>query len=169
MNIFWLSRNPTKNASAYCDQHVVKIALEAAQMLVTALCQLYLDGSWRESIVTDYRPTHGKHPLVLWIRASSFHFEKVAIVGLSLCQEYSYRWPGKALKVEPLLRDLYDKGVALVPCMPAVQPPLCFGTVFKASTSRVRKAYREYYQYKVGAFKRPMRYTKRTPPKWLRL
>lgn len=169
MNIFWLHRNPAKNASRYCDQHVIKIALEAAQMLVTALCQLHTDDSWRAVIPTTYKPTHGKHPLVAWIRASRSHFKAVAEVGVCLCKEYSFRWPGKVMKVEPLLQNLLFEGSRLVPESEATKPPLCFGTVFKPSTSKVRRAYQQYYQYKVGAFKKPMRYTRRSPPKWLKM
>lgn len=169
MNIFWLHRNAEKSAAAYCDQHVIKIALEAAQLLVTALCQIFPDGSWRKIIQTEYKPTHAKHPLVGWISSSNENFLRVAEVGVALCKEYSYRWPGKTLKVEPLLQKMHTSGSGLVPCGVVSKPPKCFGTVFRSSSRSVRKSYREYYQYKVGAFKKPMRYTRRSPPKWLRI
>lgn len=169
MNIFWLYKRPAKCAEAYCDQHVIKIALEAAQMLVTALCTLHPDGSWRSVVETTYKPTHAKHPLVAWIAASREHFVRVADVGVCLCKEYSFRWPGKTLRVEPLLKDMQHKGAVLVPWTEPTKPPRCFGTVFRATSRSLRVAYREYYQFKVEAFKRPMRYTRRAPPKWLQI
>lgn len=36
MNVFYLDRDPEKAASVQCDQHVVKMILESAQLLSTA-------------------------------------------------------------------------------------------------------------------------------------
>ena len=52
MNIFYLDPDPVAAAQMQCDKHVVKMALETAQILSTVL------GG-------PYKPTHAKHPSVL--------------------------------------------------------------------------------------------------------
>jgi hypothetical protein len=43
MNIFYRSRCPKKAAESLCDQHIVKMPLETAQILSTA--HRFLDGT----------------------------------------------------------------------------------------------------------------------------
>lgn len=57
MNIFVLDTDPSLAAQYHCDKHVVKMILESAQMLSTALGQ-------------GYRPTHPNHPCTLWVKQS---------------------------------------------------------------------------------------------------
>ena len=77
MNIFFLSLDPSENARMNCDQHVVKIQLEIAQMLYMAW---HFAG--QESFISQhapytkdktrrgYRPAHPKHPMTMWIASS---------------------------------------------------------------------------------------------------
>ena len=62
MNIFVLDLNIKKCARYHCDRHVVKMILESAQMLSSAL---RLNG-WDHG----YKVTHPNHPCTIWTRAS---------------------------------------------------------------------------------------------------
>ena len=54
MNIFILDTDHSTSALYYVDKHVVKMPLETAQMLCTALSAT--------GIVTPYKATHKNHP-----------------------------------------------------------------------------------------------------------
>ena len=57
MNIFVLDTNPSLAAQYHCDKHVIKMILESAQLLSTALGH-------------GYKPTHVNHPCSIWVRKS---------------------------------------------------------------------------------------------------
>ncbi len=84
MNIFVLSKNVKKCASYHCDQHVVKMILESAQMLST-VCNL----SGRK---TEYKPAFRNHPCTKyshidshksWTVISKLEEPKIDDVGLT--------------------------------------------------------------------------------------
>lgn len=66
MNIFVLDEDIEKCARYHCDQHVIKMILESAQMLCTALN--------KKGHSTPYRSTHSNHPCVLWVEQSHDNF-----------------------------------------------------------------------------------------------
>lgn len=70
-----------------CDQHVVKMPLETAQMLCTAFPNGY----------APYRHTHYKHPCNIWIRSSMANYRWLIEHGYALCDEYNFRY-GKTHK-----------------------------------------------------------------------
>lgn len=82
MNIFFLSEDPVLAAQMQCDQHVVKMPLESAQML----CTIYPED------IAPYRRTHFNHPSNLWIRESLSNYEWLLVHALALCDEYSFRY-----------------------------------------------------------------------------
>jgi len=61
MNIFFLSTDPAEAAEMSCDRHSIKMILESAQMLSTALRLHGYDGD--EYI---YGKTHISHPSTIW-------------------------------------------------------------------------------------------------------
>ena len=65
MNIFVLDTDPRKAAQYLCDKHVVKMTLEYAQIL--SVYNQHKDGV--------YRPTHLKHPCVLWAGKSIANYQ----------------------------------------------------------------------------------------------
>ena len=83
MNIFFLDRDPTLAAQSHSDQHVVKMVLETAQILCAAL--------HRYGIAAAYKPTHSRHPCVLWAGDSLAHWQWVRRLGLALGEEYTFR------------------------------------------------------------------------------
>lgn len=82
MNIFVLSTNPVIAAKMQCDQHVVKMPLETAQMLCTAFPNGY----------APYKHTHFKHPCNIWLRTSKQNYLWLIEHGLALCDEYQFRY-----------------------------------------------------------------------------
>lgn len=95
MNIFVLSENIPEAVRWHVDKHVVKMPLESAQMLCTAL---YLHG--REA---PYKPVHKKHPCTLWAAATRSNFLWLCEFGLALCNEFNYRYE-KTHKAQDVLR-----------------------------------------------------------------
>lgn len=82
MNIFILSYDPEEAAIMQCDQHVVKMPLETAQMLCTAY----------PVEIAPYGRTHFNHPCNLWLRESRANYEWLIVHGLALCEEYKFRF-----------------------------------------------------------------------------
>lgn len=87
MNIFVLDRNIRRCARYHCDQHVVKMILESAQMMCTSLS--------KQGFKVPYRPTHPKHPCVLWLDQSYDNFLWIKELAIALNAEYRFRYERK--------------------------------------------------------------------------
>ena len=70
MNIFFVHKDPVIAAQSLCDKHVVKMVLETAQILCTAI-----HNSSNGDIKPPYRPTHKNHPCVKWAGLSGANFD----------------------------------------------------------------------------------------------
>lgn len=81
MNIFILSRNPVEAAQMIKRGHLVKMPLESAQMLSTAL--------WSKNISAPYKQAYIKHPCNLWVQKSTANFHWLADHALELCRLYT--------------------------------------------------------------------------------
>lgn len=84
MNIFVLDTNPRIAATYHCDQHVVKMILESAQLLCTA--------SYQHGHPAPYRPTHAKHPCTLWTAESRGNWDWLVALAYGLNNEYKLRY-----------------------------------------------------------------------------
>jgi hypothetical protein len=84
VNLFVLHRDPGIAARSQCDRHVVKMTLEAAQILSSAAQLLGQRG--------PYRATHLAHPCVTWTAAARGNWEWVVAHGLALAAEYRRRY-----------------------------------------------------------------------------
>ena len=84
MNIFVLDQDIRRCAQSHCDRHVSKMILESVQMLCTALTL--------KGFAPPYRPTHAKHPCVLWVSASYDNFLWLSELAGELNREYRYRY-----------------------------------------------------------------------------
>jgi hypothetical protein len=151
MNIFVLDTDPISAAKQQCDKHVVKMPLECAQMLCTAIV---LNGGHAR-----YKPTHKNHPCTVWTRDSRQHFDWLVEHGLGLCWEYTARY-GKihacqeVIEATRLQRScIEDNGWSTQPqCMPD-----------QYKTDDVVQAYRDFYIGEKGFAK-----WKRNQPTWWR-
>ncbi len=135
MNIFVLGITPKESAVAQCDKHVVKMPLETAQMLCTAINKL--GGS------AVYKSTHVNHPCSVWARETLGNFLWLYEHGIWLCLEYSKRY-GKTHKsqavIEQCLRDLHSVPLHNIN---RTNHPLCMPDEYK--TTNVIESYRSFY------------------------
>ena len=82
MNIFVLDLDPKKAAIQQIDKHVVKMPLETAQMLCTALGRHGLEG-------TPYKQAYKKHPCTIWAGDNRNNFQWLVKHGIALSEEYT--------------------------------------------------------------------------------
>lgn len=109
MNIFVLSDNQQQAAEWHLDKHIVKMPLETAQMLCTAL-------HFQNCQDVPYKPAHVKHPCTLWTAESKYNFLWLCELGFSLCKEYTFRY-GKIHKCQEVINFCY-KNYNLLPNTP---------------------------------------------------
>ena len=84
MNIFVLDADVSTCARYHCDKHVVKMILESAQMLCTALN--------KRGFITPYKSTHVNHPSVTWLDESFDNFQWLKTLATELNREYRHRY-----------------------------------------------------------------------------
>lgn len=154
MNIFYVEHHPRDAAIALHDKHVVKMVLETAQILSTVLHQTGV------SHPELYKPTHAKHPAVVWAGQSKHNFRWLVQHGLALSDEYTRRF-GKVHKS----RTVIITASHFIPGGKAsrISPPAqCMPDIYKVAGDSLA-AYRNYYrQEKI----QQSRWTNRTPPEW---
>ncbi|MBS3076632.1 hypothetical protein J4481_02740 [Candidatus Pacearchaeota archaeon] len=86
MNIFVLDKDPKKSARILCDQHVVKMILESAQLLCTA------HHCTNPKSKAPYKKTHVNHPCSIWTRTSEGNYNWLVAHADELCKEYTKRY-----------------------------------------------------------------------------
>lgn len=84
MNIFVLDNDIRRCAQSHCDLHVSKMILESVQVMCTVLIEKGLEA--------PYRPTHRKHPCVLWAGRSYENFLWLGTLAEELNREYRFRY-----------------------------------------------------------------------------
>lgn len=150
MNIFVLDSDPEMCAQYHADKHVVKMILETAQLLSTAI--RLTGGNY------GYKATHKNHPSNIWARQTKQNFYWLQQLGISLLAEYTYRYNKK------------HKSASVILCASADTIPDGNLTPFAQAMPDEYKnndavqAYRNYY---VGAKRKMLVYTRRKPPIWL--
>jgi len=150
MNIFILSEDPVLAAQAHCDKHVVKLILECAQMLCSAL----------PPNQAPYKRTHFNHPCTVWSRTSKQNYEWLIKYGLALCDEYTYRYnkTHKSMAVIEWCRSNMPE----LPDLGLTQFAQAMPDEYRCED--VVQSYRNYY---IGAKAKLLTYTKRKPPEWV--
>ena len=165
MNIFLLSRNARRAAQLHTDKHVVKMLLETTQILCTVL---NLHVQW-----APYRPTHAKHPCVLWACCRP-HFQWLIELGRGLAEEYRIRYPGKTHKCVAVLEEIASRDLSFLPEEPKhhldemrtvdVPEGCLFGVVCgPSSKTSCVSAYKHIYRLKRAAGQ-SMRWNKSPDP-----
>ena len=161
MNLFLLSRYSRLAAHRHCDKHVVKMILEATQMLYTAWgnkpapCP---DG------LQPYKKTHVNHPMCRWVRARKEHYLFTCKFALDLCEEYTKRY-SREHACEKRIRHLMQSMPTPVPCeldearvarsglpkgiewFPLAMPEDCMKRDDTGELNAV-ESYKKYYAYK---------------------
>ena len=182
MQIFFLATCPVDAARQQCDQHVVKMLLESAQLLYGAHHRLDADfDDWPDD-AAPYKATHLAHPDALWTASCVQNYRWLHRHACALADEYTTRFnkthatarhlPLLATPPESLSLGKRSNpfGLELATVNPpdgCVGAPLCFDDDAMAACRfetpdgvDVTTSYQHYYLYKVDySFKRPMRFT----------
>ena len=172
MNIFALDPCPVKSAQYLDDKRVIKMILESAQLISTAirgtgvevtevLGETYQDighdgvlsnrrrpSKWflKDTDIQLFKPTHPNHPSTLWTAKSRHNADWLYRHAMALCIEYTNRF-GKIHKTESVVRGL-KQILHLLPDVPFTDPANCarradLGIDF-THIKDVYKAYRLY-------------------------
>jgi hypothetical protein len=96
MNIFILDLDPKKCALYHVDKHATKMCVEYAQLL----CGVH----WvtESEYLIPYKLSHKNHPCSIWARECIENYVWLCDLGLSLCEEYTYRY-GKRHKSQDVI------------------------------------------------------------------
>ena len=163
MNIFVTSPDPKACAEALDDRRLVKMVLETAQLLCTAMHD--------RGYSVAYRPTHFNHPCSVWARANLNNLAWLAAHGRSLAVEYDRRYNRSHASGE-VIASMQDDIAAL--CRNAQKPRQFANCARNARlgldfTDRpVIDAYRAYLCAKWDDDGERARWTNRKPPFWYR-
>ena len=149
MNIFILSRDPALAAQYQCYKHVVKMCLEAAQIL----CAAYDNA--------PYKKTHLGHPCTVWALASTRNYLWLVRHGFALCSEYEYRY-GKRHKSETVIEWCVEN-YSQLKFNSNERTPFAQAMPEQYKCNDAVTAYRDYY---FGEKRRFAKWTKRRIPSW---
>lgn len=165
MNRFLIEHHPDAIAKSLCDQHVVKMPLEEAQMLCTSLWHHAPEYAEEKGL---YKPVHQKHPCTIWAMDNQMNYAFAWRLYTSMLYEYTKRYNKThgASKHWAALRD----GVKYLPdttnfCTPH---PQCFSGHDELKTDEhwPIQAYRAFYKVDKLRF---ARYNKgREMPEWMK-
>lgn len=89
MNLFILSLNQQQISEWMFDSHIVKIILEAVQMLCTAKRVVDPDDPSNDAI---YKIAHLNHPVSKWVRASRENYIWTLCLVYRMHEEWRYRF-----------------------------------------------------------------------------
>lgn len=104
MNIFVVDRCPRVCAQRLDSGRVVKMIVETAQLLSTAI---HLSDAPEELRREVYRPTHTRHPCAIWARETQANYTWLLAHLVWLLHEYE-KESGKLHKTERIYSQLYD-------------------------------------------------------------
>lgn len=165
MNIFFVDRNPMNAAFDLPDKLLVKMPLESAQVLCTVLSQ--------KGFKTPYKPTHQKHPCVIWAGKRFAHFNWLASHGQALCAAYTAVY-GKTHKCQEVIQECLRIALTQVAFPPMFSypdledlqarfedPPFCMPEKYR--TNNIVESYRAYMIAEKAYY---AKWKNRTPPEW---
>jgi hypothetical protein len=162
MNRFIIEFNVEDIAKSLCDQHIVKMPLEEAQMLCTTLWHHAPEYAEEHDL---YKPVHQKHPCTLWAMQTRGNFQYAFNLYDAMLLEYTHRYG----KVHGASKHRFALGNALkfIPDGWQTPHPQCFSGLdyLKTDEQYPIKAYREFYKADKLKF---ARYSKgRSMPEWM--
>ena len=162
MNRFIIERNVEDIAKSLCDQHIVKMPLEEAQMLCTTLWHHAPEYAEAQGL---YKPVHQKHPCTLWAMENRANYMYAYDLYQAMLIEYTHRY-GKIHGASKHKNALYF-GSGYGPNGWQTPHPQCFSGLdhLKTDEQYPIKAYREFYKADKLKF---ARYSKgRSMPEWM--
>lgn len=155
MNIFVTDYCPVVSAQNLDDKRVVKMTLESAQMLSTAL-HLH-NSSW-----APYKINHKNHPCTIWARTTRSNYDWLLNHFIALCTEYQVRY-GKDHACSELIAGFVNNADC-IPEGPLTPFENC--TIYKDESDVIR-AYRRFMEHKWDELDvRPPTWKVGLRPKW---
>lgn len=157
MNIFYLHRDPKKCARYHLDRHVVKMIIELAQLLCSAI--------WSTGVEAPYKATHMNHPCGKWVRENKSNWLWTYRLAIELGKEYTYRY-GKKHKSHEIIENISCPDL---PDGKFTMPVQAMPDEYKDKSSLI--AYRTYYAYgkkHLHTWKTRHAWKNRRPPKFIR-
>jgi hypothetical protein len=155
LNIFYLDEDITKCAQSHADTHVIKMILESVQILCTAL---FING-----VEAPYKPTHKKHPCVLWTSESFSNWMWLRDLTIALNKEYRFRWNKKSDHLSFTVMTSLSLPRNFIKDIGITKRPQAMPDIYKVKDDPL-SAYRKYYIFEKRSLHR---YTCRKPPFWL--
>lgn len=117
MNIFYTNKCPYQCARNLDDKRVVKMVLETAQILSTAL------KFYEPELPNLYKSTHVNHPCSIWARQNQSNYMWLLTHFEALCDEYTQRYK-KIHKSQTLLPYFTSMGnIRMLPQGEMTTPP----------------------------------------------
>ena len=171
MNIFALDEDPYAAAAYQCDRHVVKMLLETGQILSTVHWLHDYAGVPDRHITSFYKPTHTRHPCVIWAADTYGNYNWLRHHFHGLHVEYGYRF-GKEHATFTRLSIAIDHAPTDMGHPDSIQGLTPFALAMPEQYKLIDNpvdAYRAYYKYDKMTKPAMQRYTKRNPPAWLEL
>lgn len=194
MNLFILHLNPDLAARYHADKHVVKMLLEACQLLYgvhwvvaypellnyrysVKLSEEQKKLSIPESLKTapcsltrpgepGFRPVHLHHPCAQWVRESQGNYYWACQLALALAKEYIYRFGEKNSKVHSC--QVHAQWLLdNIPDLPLFEQTEFVQAMYpEFRCDDAVEAYRAYYRGSKGE-RGLLQYTRREMPEWI--
>jgi hypothetical protein len=152
VNIFVLDKCPKIAAKSLCDKHVVKMVLESAQMLSTAL--------WQHNVEAPYKPAYINHPCTLWSGKTRSNFDWLLKHSWALLVEYQARY--QRVHKSLLAINFAEKNRKCIPAGPLTDFVQAMPEEYKKLDPIA--AYRSYYLGEKMSFAT----WKRNKPNWIK-
>ena len=142
MNRFIIEDTPSKIAASLCDQHVVKMPLEEAQMLCTTLWHHAPNYAEENDL---YKPVHQKHPCTLWAMECRMNYMWATNLYVAMLQEYTKRY--HKVHGSSKHKDALFYGARFIPEGKNTKHPQCFSGHDDCRTNEFYPlvAYRKFY------------------------
>jgi len=108
MNHFILHEDEWESARMHCDKHVVKMPVETAQMMASALRragatdQDFINFGAVTKAGTPYKGGYANHPCTIWTGDSLENFEWAYKHGIALCYEFTERYEKHHACLKPI-------------------------------------------------------------------
>jgi hypothetical protein len=125
MNLFHLSSDPVEAAQLNQDIHVVKICLEACQLLANCFSPNQLQSAPLTQSGSVRKYSHVHHPISKYVKESMGNYEWALRHGIALCEEFEFRF-GKKHFCEGFIRWAAQNKPELVKDGPFTEFPQCF-------------------------------------------
>ena len=167
MNIFYTDSDPCAAAQSLPDKHIVKMPVEAVQMLVSAC----LRHGYQPNVITKKGTVHkggyANHPSTVWAGDTIANFRWTLIWGIALAAEYKYRY-GKVHFAQGQLFQLMEAADELEQQLSGDLTPPALAMPDECKSDDPVESYRCCIRQKVATKPASFVWNKGTPaPSWL--